>query len=241
MKKRLPIIAVFVCAIAVVLVLLFMPEAEKAADRDNDGFPDEIDRCPNKPSKSNNGCPEEELPPAQNKDDKDGDGVLLTDLKRKGDANDADPCVPNENCPICDFDKDGLTLKEEGLKKTDPKKRDTDGDGINDNLDACGTEYGHKDNNGCKVVLSYNFKAGKQTVEWNDDINNYALNIILRVDDQEYPVLGMSSFNGKNIREDVKKSGNGPYHNSDVSLIVYLKDAKSTVINGKNSSKVIFY
>jgi hypothetical protein len=200
MKKRLPIIAVFTCAILVMLVLLFMPEKEAVKDTDGDGFADNIDQCIDKPCKTNNGCPE--VPP--NKEDRDGDGFFLTNMSGKPDVNDSDPCVPNENCPICDLDKDGLTLQEERVKQTNPQKSDTDGDGISDYTDSCPIVFGHKNNNGCKIDLPLNFMVEANNVTWNPEINEYASSVNLRFKGFLVPVNMQSSYPASEIRKTIR-------------------------------------
>jgi hypothetical protein len=201
MKKRLPIIAVFACAILVMLVLLFMPEKEAIKDTDGDGFADDIDQCIDKPFKTNNGCPEEALPQAQNKEDRDGDGFFLTNMSGKSDDNDSDPCVPKDTCRFCDLDKDGLTLQEERVKQTNPKKSDTDGDGISDYTDACPIIFGHKNNNGCKIDLPLDFTADAYSVSWNPEINDYATSVNLRFKGYRAPVYMQSSYAASEIRK----------------------------------------
>ena len=243
MKKRLPLIAVFVCAIAVFLVLLFMPKAEVVPDSDNDGFADNIDQCIDKPSKSNNGCPDEELPQAENKEDRDGDGYFLTNLQGEADPNDSDPCVPKKNCPICDLDKDGLTLREEQIKKTDPNKVDTDGDGISDNIDACATEYGHGDNNGCKILLSLDFKVDNYGVVWNNEINEYASSISLEINDVS---INLASSTSSLSRSEIMKKMCEYYPKNirkgqrlTVRLNTILKDPKAISLTGNSSGTLL--
>ena len=236
MKKRLPIIAVFACAILVMLVLLFMPEKEAIKDTDGDGFSDNIDQCIYKPCKTNNGCPE--VPP--NKEDRDGDGFFLTNMSGKSDDNDSDPCVPNENCPICDLDKDGLTLQEERVKHSSPNKTDTDNDGISDNLDDCANVYGHPDNNGCKVVIPLNFIADDDFVEWNIEVKEYASSMSLWVEDIEIPVDGLNFFNGKTIGKKLKENGTMRGRTSLVRLVVNLNNPQAVTLTGKAEDLVLF-
>jgi outer membrane protein OmpA-like peptidoglycan-associated protein len=96
-------------------------------DRDGDGIPDSIDKCPDEPEdrdmfQDEDGCPDL---------DNDGDGI--PDAKDK--------------CPLDPEDKDGFQ-DEDGCP--DP---DNDGDGIPDRLDACPnepeTKNGIADDDGC--------------------------------------------------------------------------------------------
>jgi outer membrane protein OmpA-like peptidoglycan-associated protein len=104
------------------------PDVENESDRDHDGYPDAIDKCPDipedgKPPDPSDGCPVGS--------DRDGDGI------------------PDEldKCPDIPEDKDGIE-DEDGCPETD-----ADNDGIPDEKDACPTEPGvpSKDpaRNGC--------------------------------------------------------------------------------------------
>jgi large repetitive protein len=67
-------------------------------------------------------------------DDTDGDGT-----NDETDPDDADVCVPNAQAAAClasDSDGDGLTNAEEDALGTDRNQVDTDGDGINDDVEA---------------------------------------------------------------------------------------------------------
>ena len=109
-------------------------------DRDKDGVPDLIDKCPDvKGKKKLKGCP-----------DKDRDGI----------ADDEDDC-PNKKglakfggCP--DSDSDGIQdSKDDCPKEKGPEENngcpygDSDGDGITDNLDKCKDTPGLEKFDGC--------------------------------------------------------------------------------------------
>lgn len=125
------------------------PETAKAnvSDRDNDGFRDDIDACPDEKGElvgdpRRDGCPIE---------DRDSDTVL--------DADDACPSHPGirtlepltNGCPK-DTDEDGIhdgvdaCVNDKGPRLEDPKKSgcpiDTDGDKIPDGMDACPADKG---------------------------------------------------------------------------------------------------
>lgn len=125
----------------------------KKKDRDGDGVPDDIDKCPDKPGpKENNGCPKEEKKDEDAEKDTDKDGVL--------DKDDQCPTVPgpkeNKGCPFADRDNDGLrddidkcpdvagSLENQGCPI-----QDRDKDGITDDKDPCPDEYGEITNYGC--------------------------------------------------------------------------------------------
>lgn len=99
-------------------------------DSDGDGYPDDIDLCPNekedgKPPRPDDGCPAPK--------DRDGDGI----------PDDMD------KCPDQPEDKDGIQ-DADGCPETD-----ADGDGVPDKEDACPLLKGDKNpdpkKNGCKV------------------------------------------------------------------------------------------
>ncbi|MDQ2718715.1 MAG: OmpA family protein [Bacteroidota bacterium] len=114
-------------------------------DRDGDGVPDSIDRCPDTPGLvSLKGCP-----------DRDGDEIA--------DIDDKCPDVPGlaryQGCPIPDTDGDGINDEEDKCPNVKGVARyqgcpipDTDGDGVNDEEDKCPTEPGPASNFGCPVI-----------------------------------------------------------------------------------------
>jgi OOP family OmpA-OmpF porin len=128
----------------------------KPGDKDGDGIPDNVDKCPNDPEDKDgfedaDGCPDP---------DNDKDGIL--DVKDKcplepedkDGFQDADGCPDpdndadgiadvNDKCPLEAEDKDGFE-DEDGCP--DP---DNDKDGVLDTVDKCPNEPGPADNNGC--------------------------------------------------------------------------------------------
>lgn len=147
LKKYYPtIILLTVVGAAVSLLLIFQKcSNSETQDKDGDGFVDNVDKCPDVYSTKNSGCPEDTI--RVNENDQDNDGFI----NFKNDPDDSDPCNPNENCLACDKDGDGLTLEQEKSKKTNPKKSDTDGDGVKDGQDNCPLQKGSPDNNGCPI------------------------------------------------------------------------------------------
>ena len=126
----------------------------KKNDRDGDGTPDEIDKCPDeKGTKANEGCPEKK-DEEKEKIDTDKDGVM--------DFEDQCPNTPgpkeNKGCPFADRDRDGLRDDIDkcpdipGIATNEgcPLK-DSDRDGIIDDKDPCPNEYGEIANFGCPV------------------------------------------------------------------------------------------
>lgn len=118
------------------------PPTPKDPDRDGDGVPDRLDKCPDEPGpKEWEGCP-----------DSDGDGI----------PNHQDKCPtqpgPKENfgCPYGDRDGDGVKDNIDRCPDVPgPKENDgcpwgdKDGDGVPDNIDRCPQEPGPKENQGC--------------------------------------------------------------------------------------------
>ena len=119
------------------------------ADRDDDGYTDDIDQCPDLAGVGPDGCPVD-------LSDADGDGVE--------DALDECPDVPgafvSEGCP--DGDLDGVPDEQDicpdeigaaesgsGVGCPDVRGDDRDGDGVADSDDACPDEPGAVVNNGC--------------------------------------------------------------------------------------------
>lgn len=110
-------------------------------DRDGDGIPDDVDRCPLDPEdkdgfQDEDGCPDP---------DNDNDGIV--------DAMDACPNNPgpleNRGCPVLDRDGDGVPDNEDRCPEVaGPKENqgcpdtDRDKDGIPDRLDKCPDDPG---------------------------------------------------------------------------------------------------
>jgi len=129
---------------------------DKVSDRDGDGYPDDIDKCPDikedgKPPHPSDGCPADA--------DRDGDGIP--------DSEDACPDVPE--------DKDGIQ-DQDGCPE-----QDADNDGVPDGEDRCPTTPGKAakiaEKNGCPSLISFNddgeikllepiqFETGKSTIK----------------------------------------------------------------------------
>jgi hypothetical protein len=184
MKKRLPILIVFLSAIVVLVALLLAPDSKAVADTDGDGFPDDRDQCPAIASSVNNGCPMAEKP-QEAKIDKDGDGFYAIDVTNP-DNNDQDPCMPNRSCEICDYDKDGLTHAAEIALGTNPDKKDSDNDNISDKEDTCPNEPGYTESEGCKLELSIDlgYKRGDNgswIIYWNKRLNQFCNSLDLNL------------------------------------------------------------
>jgi len=158
-------------------------------DADQDGFLDDIDKCPNEPEdkdkyQDDDGCPEP---------DNDMDGILDTKDKCPMDKEDKDGWEDDDGCPEADNDGDGI---EDGKDKCPNKAEDKDGfedtdgcpeldndkDGIPDAKDKCPnkpeTKNGFEDDDGCpdvtkakvvgkKIVImdKVYFATGKATIK----------------------------------------------------------------------------
>jgi outer membrane protein OmpA-like peptidoglycan-associated protein len=122
-----------------------VPPPPPVLDRDGDGVPDAIDKCPDVPGLASlQGCP-----------DRDGDGIT--------DAEDKCPDVAGlaryQGCPIPDRDNDGVNDEVDKCPDVPGLTRyqgcpipDTDGDGVNDEEDKCINEKGPASNFGCPVI-----------------------------------------------------------------------------------------
>ncbi len=142
-KKYVPLIAILLVVFGVLLIIFIPKSNEFDIDTDKDGVKDKVDLCDTVPGlATNNGCPGVII----NEKDFDLDGV-----GKNSDPDDRNPCVPNINCELCDLDSDGWNLKKEKIVGSDPKKKDTDNDGINDPTDNCPLKKGILANNGCPV------------------------------------------------------------------------------------------
>ena len=121
-------------------------------DSDNDGVPDDQDKCPTEAGpKENNGCPDK---------DRDGDGVV----DRKDKCPDKAGPKERDGCPEEDKDNDGI-VDEKDKCPDEPEDKDqfededgcpdpdNDKDGIKDVEDACPNvpedKDGFEDNDGC--------------------------------------------------------------------------------------------
>ena len=121
-------------------------------DTDNDGIPDDQDKCPKEAGpKENGGCPDK---------DSDGDGVV----DRKDKCPDKAGPPERDGCPVEDTDNDGIPDdKDKCPDQAEDKDQfededgcpdpDNDKDGIPDEKDKCPneaeTKNGYQDEDGC--------------------------------------------------------------------------------------------
>src|ERR1019366_5195712 len=131
-------------------------------DKDGDGIPDDVDKCPTEPEdkdgfQDDDGCPDP---------DNDGDGIPDALDKCPNDPEDKDGFQDDDGCPDLDNDGDGIpdindacpNEKEDGKGKRPndgcpSSVEDSDGDGIPDVRDKCPDEPedkdGFQDDDGC--------------------------------------------------------------------------------------------
>jgi outer membrane protein OmpA-like peptidoglycan-associated protein len=180
------------------------------ADKDGDGIPDDVDKCPKEPEdkdgfEDNDGCPDTD-------NDKDGVGDDID--KCPNEPEDKDNFQDADGCPDSDNDKDGV---QDGLDKcpNEPEDKDNfedndgcpepdnDKDGIADAVDKCPNEpetINHfKDEDGCPdeippevkkftgVIDGINFKTGSAEIlpgSWA--VLDRALKVL-----QDYPEISL--------------------------------------------------
>jgi OOP family OmpA-OmpF porin len=159
----------------------------KTGDRDGDGIPDNIDKCPDQPEdkdgfQDEDGCPDL---------DNDGDGIPDALDKCPNEPEDKDGFQDQDGCPDLDNDGDGIP---DALDKCPNEPEDKDGfqdedgcpdpdndnDGIPDARDKCPNEpetfNNYKDDDGCPdevpaevkkftgVIEGINFKTGSADI-----------------------------------------------------------------------------
>jgi outer membrane protein OmpA-like peptidoglycan-associated protein len=128
------------------------PPVPPVLDRDHDGIPDPVDKCPTEPEdkdgfQDEDGCPDL---------DNDQDGIPDKADKCPNQPEDKDGFEDEDGCPDPDNDKDGLLDEDDKCPdKPGPKENagcpdtDRDGDTVVDRLDKCPDIPGPPDNDGC--------------------------------------------------------------------------------------------
>jgi len=193
----------------------------KRGDRDGDGIPDDIDKCPNEPEdkdgfQDEDGCPDP---------DNDHDGIPDALDKCPNDPEDFDGFQDQDGCPDLDNDHDGIP---DALDKcpNDPEDfdgfqdqdgcpdPDNDGDGIPDNIDKCPNEpetFNHyKDEDGCPdevppevkkftgVIEGINFKtASAEILPGSFAILDRALKVLQDFPEVNLEISGHTDSKGK--------------------------------------------
>jgi OOP family OmpA-OmpF porin len=160
---------------------------ESSGDRDGDGIPDNLDKCPNEPEdkdgfQDEDGCPDL---------DNDGDGIPDALDKCPNEPEDKDGFQDEDGCPDLDNDGDGIPdaidkcpnepEDKDGFQDEDGcPDPDNDGDGIPDVRDKCPNEpetfNNYKDDDGCPdevpaevkkftgVIQGINFKTASAEI-----------------------------------------------------------------------------
>jgi outer membrane protein OmpA-like peptidoglycan-associated protein len=125
-------------------------------DRDHDGIPDDVDRCPDVAEdkdgfQDSDGCPDP---------DNDEDGIPDVKDRCPNEPEDRDTFEDDDGCPEADNDQDGILDKNDECRNAAEDKdgfEDSDGcpdpdndkDGIVDADDKCPIEPGPVENGGC--------------------------------------------------------------------------------------------
>jgi len=186
------------------------PPPPVVLDRDNDGVPDDTDKCPDTPGLASlMGCP-----------DKDGDGIADADDK----CPDVRGIAKYQGCPIPDTDKDGINDEQDkcptvaGLAKYQGcPMPDQDNDGVADEDDKCPTRPGPVSNQGCPEIA-------KEVIE---KVNMAAKNVFFATG--SYKLLAKSYKSLNEVAELMK---------SDESLILDVDGHTDDVGSDENNQKL---
>jgi OOP family OmpA-OmpF porin len=190
-------------------------------DKDGDGIPDDVDKCPNEPEdkdgfKDDDGCPDP---------DNDGDGIPDALDKCPNDPEDKDGFQDEDGCPDLDNDHDGIPDNldkcpnepedKDGFQDEDGcPDPDNDGDGIPDAIDKCPNQpetFNHyKDEDGCPdevppevkkftgVIEGINFKtASAEILPGSFAILDRALKVLQDFPDVNLEISGHTDSKGK--------------------------------------------
>jgi OOP family OmpA-OmpF porin len=195
--------------------------SKSRADKDGDGIPDDVDRCPNEPEdhdgfQDDDGCPDP---------DNDNDGIPDALDKCPNDPEDKDGFEDEDGCPDYDNDKDGIPDRLDKCPN-DPEDRDgfkdddgcpdpdNDNDGIPDGVDKCPnqpeTVNHYQDEDGCPdeipaevkkftgVIEGINFKTGSaEILPGSYAILDRALKVLQDFPDVNLEISGHTDNKGK--------------------------------------------
>jgi OOP family OmpA-OmpF porin len=195
--------------------------AKKSGDRDGDGIPDDMDKCPNEPEdkdgfQDEDGCPDL---------DNDGDGIPDSLDKCPNEPEDKDGFQDQDGCPDLDNDGDGIPdaldkcpnepEDKDGFQDQDGcPDPDNDGDGIPDTVDKCPNEpetFNHyKDEDGCPdevppevkkftgVIEGINFKtASAEILPGSWAVLDRALKVLSDFPEVNLEISGHTDSKGK--------------------------------------------
>jgi outer membrane protein OmpA-like peptidoglycan-associated protein len=196
-------------------------EIDTRTDKDGDGIPDDVDRCPTEPEDKDkfqdaDGCPDP---------DNDADGVPDSLDKCPNDPEDKDNFEDQDGCPDLDNDQDGVPdaldkcpnepEDKDGFQDADGcPDNDNDNDGIPDAIDKCPdqpeTVNKYKDDDGCPdevpaevkkftgVIQGINFKTGSAEIlpgSWA--ILDRAVKVLQDYPDVNLEISGHTDSKGK--------------------------------------------
>lgn len=203
------------------------PPPPPPPDADNDGVPDDQDKCPTEAGPpENQGCP---IKAPEAPKDRDNDGIP--------DDQDACPDEPGpattQGCP--DADSDGVADKDDKCPKVaGPKEHqgcpDSDSDGIYDDVDRCPNEPGPPENQGCPVpaavkkftgvIKGVNFATGKATLtKGSFKVLDEAAKVLTEYPTIHFEISGHTDDTGK--------------HDANVTLSQARADAVKAYLVGK--------
>jgi OmpA-OmpF porin, OOP family len=193
----------------------------KRLDKDGDGIPDDVDKCPAEPEdkdgfQDDDGCPDP---------DNDGDGIPDALDKCPNDPEDKDGFQDDDGCPDLDNDKDGIP---DNLDKCPNEPEDKDGfedqdgcpdpdndkDGIPDAVDKCPnqpeTVNHYQDEDGCPdevpaavkkftgVIEGINFKtASAEILPGSFAVLDRAIKVLQDYPDVNLEISGHTDNRGK--------------------------------------------
>jgi outer membrane protein OmpA-like peptidoglycan-associated protein len=194
---------------------------DNRGDKDGDGIPDDVDKCPTEPEdkdgfEDNDGCPDP---------DNDNDGIPDKLDKCPNDPEDKDGFEDTDGCPDLDNDNDGVP---DALDKCPNEPEDKDGfedndgcpdpdndkDGIPDAIDKCPNEpetiNKYKDQDGCPdevppevkkftgVIEGINFKtASAQILPGSYAILDRAVKVLQDYPDVHLEISGHTDSKGR--------------------------------------------
>ncbi|HEX3695339.1 MAG TPA: OmpA family protein [Polyangia bacterium] len=130
------------------------PPPPAVVDSDNDGIPDNVDKCPNEPEdkdgfQDEDGCPDP---------DNDNDGVADVKDKCPNEAEDKDGFQDEDGCPDPDNDNDGIPdAKDKCPNEPETKNGYQDEDGCPDEVPAAVAKF-------TGVIKGINFKRNSADI-----------------------------------------------------------------------------
>jgi OOP family OmpA-OmpF porin len=200
---------------------IYQKEKITSGDKDRDGIPDDVDKCPTEAEdkdgfEDSDGCPDT---------DNDKDGVPDDLDKCPNDPEDKDNFEDNDGCPDTDNDKDGVADSldkcpnepedKDGFEDSDGcPDTDNDKDGVLDAVDKCPTQpetvNHYKDEDGCPddipaevkkftgVIEGINFKTNSaQILPGSYAVLDNALKVLQDFPDVNLEISGHTDSKGR--------------------------------------------